>query len=274
MQTAGPSHAFRRLRAGAAARVILAELHAGLGWPIVGFLTALSFGTSMLTAAFGLGGGIVMLAVLASLLPPPAIIPVHGVVQLGSNAGRAALFFRHADRAVLLPFTIGAVVGVVLGGSVVVQLPGPALKLALGLFILWTVVFKPSALFRRSAALVGLTSSVLTMFVGGTGPFVASFTRARGAERMAFIGTNATLMTIQHLLKTIAFAVLGFAFAPWLPVAALLILSGFLGTMAGRKILMRINEALFQKVLGGILILLALRLAVTGALGLMAGEGG
>ena len=52
-------------------------IHAGLGWPTAGILAALSFAASFITVAFGIGGGAVMLAVLAVMLPAAAIIPVH-----------------------------------------------------------------------------------------------------------------------------------------------------------------------------------------------------
>ncbi len=109
--------------------MIAGALHAGLGWTVAGILVAASFGTSFITAAFGIGGGGVLLAILASLLPPVALIPVHGLVQLGSNAGRAAIMFRHRDQGVLVPFAAGALVGVALGGSVVVQLPPAILQI-------------------------------------------------------------------------------------------------------------------------------------------------
>ena len=53
-------------------------------------LVLLSFMTSALTASVGLGGGLVLLVALASFLPPLVVLPVHGVVQLGSNFGRAS----------------------------------------------------------------------------------------------------------------------------------------------------------------------------------------
>ncbi len=31
-----------------------------------------------------------LLAVMATLVPPAALIPTHGVIQIGSNLGRAA----------------------------------------------------------------------------------------------------------------------------------------------------------------------------------------
>jgi len=80
-------------------------------------ILGLSFIGSFITAAFGIGGGIITLAGIASLLPASAIIPVHGAVQVGSNAGRAVLMFRHITTTALLPFAIGALIGAAIGGA-------------------------------------------------------------------------------------------------------------------------------------------------------------
>ncbi|NNU81085.1 sulfite exporter TauE/SafE family protein [Halovulum dunhuangense] len=245
--------------------------HAGLGWPIATALIALSFVTSFITAAFGIGGGIIMLATLASLLPGPAIIPVHGLVQLGANGGRAVMLFRHLYKPVLVPFIVGTGIGVALAGSVVVNLPAAWIQIGVGGFILWSVFSTPPGFLRRSAGLAGFVSSALSMFFGGTGPFVAAFLKAQGLGRMAQVATHSTLMSTQHLLKTVTFAILGFAFSQWVGLVALLVVIGFLGTLAGGKVLARIDERRFRLVLSGILILLALRLIYAGASQLYAG---
>lgn len=242
-----------------------ALLPGGIDWTIASLITAASFGTSFLTAAFGIGGGAVLLAILASLIPPAALIPVHGLVQLGSNVGRAAIMFRHRDQGVLVAFTAGSVIGVALGGSVAVQLPPHVLKVGIGLFILWSVLASPPAFMRKSAVVAGGFSSFLTMFFGGTGPFVAAYVKTMGVERLTFVATHALLMTIQHLLKTVAFGFLGFAFGQWLPLIAAMVMAGFLGTLAGRQVLIRTNETRFKAILNAILIILALRLIWDGA---------
>jgi uncharacterized membrane protein YfcA len=249
-------------------------LHAGLGWPVAGALAALSFAASFITVAFGIGGGAVMLAFMAVLLPAAAIIPVHGLVQLGSNAGRLAIMFRHVHRTVLPAFLIGALVGVTVGGSMVVQLPAGAIQLGVGVFILWSVFFRPPAFMRRSAGLTGVISSFLTMFFGGTGPFVATFVKAQDLDRVRHVATHAALMTIQHLLKIVVFGFLGFAFAQWIGFVAVLIAAGFMGTLVGRQVLTKIDERAFRLALNIVLSLLALRLIWGGVTGLAAGGGG
>jgi uncharacterized membrane protein YfcA len=71
-------------------------------------------------------------------------------------------------------------------------------------------------------------------------------------------------MTLKHGLKVAAFAVVGFAYAPWLPLAVCMIASGFLGTLAGRQIVTRMAEARFRTAFKILLTALALRLLYQG----------
>jgi uncharacterized membrane protein YfcA len=86
-------------------------------WVAVG-LVGLSFITSFIAITAGLGGGVVMIAVLASLLPAAAVIPVHGLIQVGSNSGRAFMLRSHVVWPVVAWFSAGALIGVCIGGSV------------------------------------------------------------------------------------------------------------------------------------------------------------
>lgn len=226
---------------------------------------AVSFCTSFISAAFGLGGGSILLAVLATFLPPAALVPVHGVVQFGSNSGRALVFRRALARPVVIPFVLGSLVGIIPGGLLVVELPPAAIRIGIGLFLLWTVILKPPGFLRRSPPVTGAISSFLTMFFGATGPFIAACIRAQTPDRMAYVATFSACMTMQHLLKICVFGLLGFAFGPYLVLIAGMIACGFCGTLVGRRVLMRIDERRFALILKAILVVLALQLIHEGA---------
>lgn len=230
-----------------------------------GALLAASFGTSFLTAAFGIGGGAVLLGILAVLMPPAALIPVHGVVQLGSNAGRTFIMRQHIHRPVVLVFLAGSLVGVTVGGLIAIDLPPAVVQIGVGAFILWSISSKPPAFFRHSAWLAGGVSSFLTMFFGATGPFVAAYVKTLGFDRMTYVGTHAACMMVQHSLKVVVFGLIGFAFGPYIWLIAGMVMFGFAGTVVGRRVLTKINEALFSRVLTGILVVLSLRLIWAGA---------
>ena len=230
-------------------------------------LIVVSFFTSATTAVFGLGGGVMMLAVLASVLPTTVVIPVHGIVQVGSNLGRAVVMRAQIVWGLILPFAVGSVIGVALAAAFVTDLPAAVLNAVLGLFILystWTPKLKPARVPNWVLAPVGAVSSFATMFLGATGPLVAAFISPDRLERHQVIASHAAAMTIQHGFKIAAFTAIGFAFLPWLPMLALMILSGFLGTLIGRRTLDRLPERAFAVVFKAILTLLALDLVVGG----------
>lgn len=234
-------------------------------------LIAASMGTSFITAAFGIGGGLVLVAVMAVLLPPAALIPVHGIVQLGSNCGRALIMLKHVERTTVLPFAVGSGIGAGLGGALFVQFPPWVIQLGLAAFITWSVLGRLPAIGKGHIFAAGGISSFLTMFFGATGSFVAATLKAMKLAPLNLVATQGALMTLQHLLKSLTFSVLGFAFAPWLPLVAAMIASGFLGTVIGRHLLARMGHRYFQPILSGILLLLAARLAWSGMQGVIAG---
>ena len=243
-------------------------LTGGLDPRVAGGLLAASFAGSFMTVALGIGGGAFLLAIMASLMPPAALIPIHGVIQLGSNAFRAALFWRVAHRPAVWSFALGAVIGVALGGWLAVDLPGGMVQIGVGAFILWTVLAPLPRWLSRSAGVVGAVSSFLTMFFGATGPFVAAFIKTLSLTREAHVATHAVLMTLQHGLKIVTFGALGFSFGPWLPFLGLMILCGFAGTVLGRQVLLRIDDRLFHRALSLILTLISVRLIWQGVMAL------
>ena len=245
----------------------LALLPEGLSVLFAAILVAAAFVTSAITAAFGIGGGVALLAVMASMVPVAVLIPVHGVVQLGSNAGRAIVQRAHILWPLIGIFTLGAVAGALIGGQLVVSLPEALLKALVGLFILFTVWGpKPrgGAVGNRWwLALVGFLATLLTMFVGATGPFVAAHLAARLADRRHYVATHAMAMVVQHALKVLAFGLLGFAFADWVPLMAAMIAAGFAGTLLGTRLLHALPEARFRVVFRWLLTALAAQLVLS-----------
>lgn len=224
-------------------------------------LLALSAVTSFISAALGLGGGMVLLAVLATILPAPSLIPVHGVVQIGSNITRAAIMARHIYLPILLPMTIGGLLGAVIGGFIVVQLPDWMLYLLVGLFVLWSSANKDTINLGQGAIFLGgIISGFLTMFIGGTGPFVAAVIKPLNLERMAHVSTQAACMLFQHGLKIAVFGYLGFNYLPYLPLVIGMIIFGIFGTLLGRQVLYAMGDKRFRIALKILLILLGLRL--------------
>ena len=86
-------------------------------------LVLASLATSFMTAAFGIGGGVVRIVIMALLVPPAALIPIHGIIQLGSNGGRVVIMAKDVIWRPMIPFVMGALIGATAGGLLAVQLP-------------------------------------------------------------------------------------------------------------------------------------------------------
>ncbi|WP_086869017.1 sulfite exporter TauE/SafE family protein [Kosakonia pseudosacchari] len=235
-----------------------------------GVMVFCSFLTSALTAAMGLGGGTALLAIMGLGMPVSSLMPVHGMVQLGSNFSRTLIQRVHVVWPLVLWFLLGSTVGIAVGAPVAAVIPDSIARIALGLFILWSVLRKrgeQKPLSRPLFIIGGAVSSLGTMIVGATGPMVAGLISSQGLKRQPLIATHATCMVLQHGLKILAFGLMGFAWASWLPVLAAMIISGALGTWLGTRVLDNVPERLFRILFRITMILLSAQLLWQGVRG-------
>ncbi len=220
--------------------------------------------TSALTASIGIGGGILLLAIMAVIIPPAAIIPVHGMVQLGSNFNRVILTLHHVDWRLLLAFTPGALLGAWLASLFLVQLPTSTLQLTIAgfiLFLCWGPKVPAMALGRVGTFFAAGFSTFISMFVGATGPLVAAFVKQQhSGDRFRTVANFAACMSLQHLTKAFVFGAAGFMFKEWLGLIILMILSGAVGTWIGLRLLKRMSNEHFTLIFNGLLTLLAVQL--------------
>jgi len=225
-------------------------------------LIALSFVTSLITATFSLGGGSLMIAAMALVLPPVVVVPVHGCVQLGSNVGRAWVQRAHIQWRFILWLTLGALIGSVVGGRLAFLLPEKWFAAAIGFFVLVTTWLPPPHGFATSRIVQfvgGLVVSAVGMVVGAAGPLLAAFVRGI-PDRRELIATHATLNSLQHAIKVAVFAALGFAFRDYVPLILLMVAAGFVGTTVGSRLLTRVPERVFRLAFRVLLSLVAIGL--------------
>ena len=229
-------------------------------------LCGVSFLGSFIAGALGLGGGVLVLATMAQLLPPMVLVPIHGVVQLGSNLSRAVLSLRHMMMAIVGPFLAGTIIGAAIGAQFIVTVPKYLLQLVIAAFILastWLPSLRSRSTGKGKFFIVGVLTTIVTMFVGGTGVLVGSFVAPACPERHQFVSTHSVVMTIQHGLKVLTFALLGFAFGPYLALLVGLVTFSFIGSYVGKLLLNRLPEQIFRVILNATLTVLGLQLFYT-----------
>lgn len=242
-------------------------LPVGLSPSVIAMLVVAAGVTSAITASLGIGGGVALLAIMALIMPPAAIIPVHGMVQLGSNLNRALMTARHIRLSVIAWFFPGVLLGAWLGSRFLVDLPLALVQLCIAGFIIllcWGPQIPKIATGPAGTLIAATFTTFVSLFVGATGPLVAAFVKQQQqGDRFATVATFAAAMTLQHAPKALVYGAAGFIFMDWLGLIVIMILAGALGTWLGLTLLKNLSDQRFDLYFNLLLTLLAVRLIWT-----------
>jgi uncharacterized membrane protein YfcA len=217
-------------------------------------LVAVSFITSFMTAAIGVGGGIGLLAVMPQFIPISAVVPVHGLIQMVSNASRFAFDYKSAKIEILPRYIIGCLAGAFVGYFFIGNFPEEYLSLILGIFILaitWTKIVSSLGFVLKNFALVGFLQTFLSLFVAVTGLISQPILMKMNLNKNEVIVTHAMQMSVLHGLKVAAFVIAGFAFRDYAKLIAIMIAASTVGSYLGgflRDLISQRVGAIFLKV--------------------------
>lgn len=210
--------------------------------------------TAGVSAVLGMAGGSMLLVVMLLYLDPVEAIPIHGIVQLTSNANRTLIHAKSLEKNLLVPFSLLVLPAGALTLPLAQHAPAETLRLAIGVFVLvatwqsrWLLLgFDPARVsVRPRFALLGAVTGALSPIVGATGPFIAPFFLGLNLTRFELIGTKAACQAITHLAKIVLFGIAGFAFIEYLPLIAGMAICVVAGTYLGTRMLRKINDSLF-----------------------------
>ena len=228
-------------------------------------LVPVAFLTSCLAAVMGMGGGVLLIAMMPGLLPAAAILPVHAVTQLASNLSRAALGWREIDGSLIPAFLAGAVAGAWLGGEIYANLDLRWLPAVIGALILvftWAPLPQLRGGGNMALALLGFYQTGLGMVAGATGPLGAAVLLRHSTARDWLVVNTAVYMSLNHALRVAAFALLGFSFAPWWPLVCAMIAAVIAGSWVGTRLRRHVPQVDFERWFRVLVTLLALRMMV------------
>jgi len=234
--------------------------------------------TSSISAVLGMGGGIILLGIMAIIIPEGyMVIALHGIIQLFSNTTRTYIFRKHIKKNIVNKFLIGSFIGAGFSAIIIFlliqfyevksasEIKVDFLKPMIGFFIIWYLFLKGPKKEKESQSFikVGGISGLASVFVGATGPLIAPFFLNSKLTKENIIVNKAACQMITHLTKIplfIYFFNVNYIdeFAILLP----LILSVYVGTNLGKKILSFIPERIFKILFKGCLTVIALRLII------------
>jgi len=235
-----------------------------------------AFITSSISAVLGMGGGIILLGIMAIIIPNGyMVIALHGIIQLISNTTRTFVFRKHLKMKLIKEFLIGAIIGAGLSATIIFllikffevssasEIKVDFLKPLIGIFIIWYLFLKGPKKEKESKSFikVGGISGLASIFVGATGPLIAPFFLNSNLSKENIIANKAACQMITHLTKIPLF--IFFFNVNYIEEYKLLfplILAVFIGTNFGKKILNMIPEKIFIRLFKTTLFIIAIKL--------------
>lgn len=212
--------------------------------------------TATISGVFGMAGGLILMGVLALIMPVPAAMVTHGLVQGVSNGSRALFLLGDVRWDVMGFYLIGAAMAAGLLALVVFTPSRPVVFLLLGLLpgLLWV----PKARLALDAArpvhavLCGVGVTGMNVAAGVSGPLLDLFFVRTELTRHEIVATKAASQVIAHGVKIAYYGLpmLTGASAAGLPPLWALVCAAplaFLGSFLGTRILHRFNDAGFKQ---------------------------
>jgi len=242
----------------------------------ISILIIAAFITSSISAVLGMGGGIILLGIMAIMIPEGyKVIALHGMVQLFSNTTRSFVFRNYIKKDLVKQFFLGALIGASISIIIILMLINyfnvqsaneikvEVLKPFIGVFIIWYLFLKGPKKEKQTKSFVpvGLIAGLSSIFVGAVGPLIAPFFLSKNLNKEQIIANKAASQMITHLSKIplfIYFFNMNYK-AEW-NILVPLIIAVYIGTNFGKRILSFIPEALFRKIFKITLFIIAIRL--------------
>ena len=234
--------------------------------------------TSSISAVIGMGGGIILLGIMAILIPEGyMVIALHGIIQMVSNGTRTFVFRQHLKKNLISEYLFGALIG--LGLSVIIvyalmqyyevdsanQIKFDYLKPIIGLYILWYLYLKGAKKEQNNKLfiIVGFISGLVSIFIGAVGPLIAPFFLRKDLTKENVIANKAACQIITHIGKIPIFMYFfNVNYIEQYTILLPLIISVYIGTNVGKKLLGSISEKTFKIFFKVCLTIIAIRLII------------
>ena len=226
--------------------------------------------TAIISGIVGMAGGLILMAILVTLLPIQSAMILHGLVQAWSNGARFWILRSHMSWSIVPLYCIGALVPITIFMSITF-IPEPGVVLVLiGLFPVLSQTIPRLGGFditRPSTSLIcGASVTTTQLLAGASGPILDVFYVNSPLNRYQIIATKAFTQTLGHIVKC-AYYIMIVASADFsisrntdLSVGILFfsVLMAILGARIGTYFLRYVNEEQFTKLTRKIILILGL----------------
>ena len=221
--------------------------------------------TAVLSGVIGMAGGVLLMAVLVTLLPVASAMILHGAVQAASNGARFLFLREHVIWAIMPYYAVGALVAVALFVSLAL-VPDPALVLILVGSFPWLARVVPTLRgldVRRpvTAVACGATVTAAQLLAGASGPLLDAFYLRTEVDRRSIVATKALTQAAGHVVKIAYYAWVSNAVLDEFSVAGVPIwiigagiVLAIVGARIGTRLLEKFDDGQFRRGTGWVIL--------------------
>lgn len=213
----------------------------------------------------GFGSSTIYLPLASYLLDFKTALVLVAIFHFFGNVSRIA-FFRHAlDKRILLLFGIPSFALSLLGATLVGNMPQDILKFILGIFLIVISIaflFRPRLAFpanTKSLVLGGGISGFIVGLIGTGGALRASFLTGLKLEKEKYIATTAVIALGTDATRIPSYLSAGFLSEQYYYLIPILFAAAVAGSYVGKKIVTRINQDKFKKIVSIAIILASIK---------------
>ena len=229
---------------------------------VVATVAAVIAGAIASISGFGIGS--VLTPVLSTQFDVRLAIAMVSLPHLAGTFVRFLIVRTRIDREVLLGFGAASAIGGLVGAALQTVVQSTALSVVFGVLLVFAGVgsltgFAQRMRFsgHRTALVGGALSGLLGGLVGNQGGIRAAALLGFDVEREAFVATaTAVALIVDGARIPVYLATQGADLAaPW-PLIVVLSIGAVVGTLVGGSALRRMNDVVFRRVVGVLLLLL------------------
>jgi hypothetical protein len=220
----------------------------------------------------GFGSSTIFLPISLFFVDFKTALILVAIFHFFGNIGRISFFKHGLNKKILLLFGVPSILLSILGASLVGILPQSILKMILGGFLIFisaSFILRPKLSFPTDTKTVlfgGGISGFITGLVGTGGALRATFLTGFNLEKTKYIATAASIALGTDATRIPVYVSQGFLaeqFYYYIPILFALAISG---SFIGRKIVNKIDQEKFKKIVLIAIILVSIKFIIDGIL--------
>jgi uncharacterized protein len=231
-----------------------------------------AFVSEVIGAIAGFGSSTIFLPFALFFVDFQTALILVAISHLFGNLGRINFFKQGLDKKIIATFGIPSILFSFLGASIVGILSQDILKIILGIFLIITSVLflvRPSLKVPTHRSVVitgGGISGLITGLVGTGGALRATFLTGFNLEKTKYIATAAVIAMGTDATRIPLYVSHGFLLQQYYYYIPILAVTAIGGSYVGKKIVGKIDQNKFRKIVLVAIILVSINFIISGSI--------